>query len=540
MEALNLNGEWTLVHFPEGAYLAASPAELKALGLPSVSAYVPGNVELDLVRAGQLPEPFYGDQIRRLRPLETHEWWYIRNFQAPAAGKTPWRLVFEGLDTLATVWLNGACLGEANNMLVEQSFDATVALRPGAENELVVRIGSSLNAARRYEYDAVALSWERREEGLHIRKAAHMWGWDIMPRAVSAGIWRPVWLESVAETAIEQLYFYTIEVTPGQLEPELGEAEGGAPGAGTLRDAHALLGVRFQFRTPERNLDGFSLRFRGRCVSPETHEFEYEWPVEFVAGGCTIPVPGARLWWPKGSGEPVLYTVTTDLLYKGKVTATRTGRVGIRKLVVDRTELSGRPRMVEPSAAERVRLDTPPDPESHFIFYVNGEPVQVRGTNWVPLDAFHSRDAERLEAAMALVDDLGCNMVRCWGGNVYEAERFFDLCDEKGILVWQDFAFACCRYPQTAEFLERVQEEAERVVRRLRNHPALAIWCGDNEIDMAYLSEGLSPEHNRITRVVLPAVLHRLDPFRAFVPSSPYTPPAVFRQKDPWRATPEQ
>jgi beta-mannosidase len=164
----------------------------------------------------------------------------------------------------------------------------------------------------------------------------------------------------------------------------------------------------------------------------------------------------------------------------------------------------------------------------------------VRGTNWVPLDAFHSRDAGRLAEAMVLVDDLGCNMVRCWGGNVYESERFFDLCDEKGILVWQDFAFACCRYPQTAEFLERVRIEADSVVRRLRNHPALAIWCGDNEIDMAYLSEGLSPENNRITREVLPAVLHRLDPFRAYVPSSPYAPPAVFQQKDPWRATPEQ
>ncbi len=230
----------------------------------------------------------------------------------------------------------------------------------------------------------------------------------------------------------------------------------------------------------------------------------------------------------------------TDLLYKGKVVAARTDRVGIRKLVVERTELAGKPVMLEPSGAGRVRIDTAPDPQSHFIFSVNGVPIQVRGTNWVPLDAFHSRDAGRLEAAMALADDLGCNMIRCWGGNVYESERFFSLCDEKGILVWQDFAFACCRYPQTAAFLDRVRLEAEQVVRRLRNHPALAIWCGDNEIDMTYLSDGLSPESNRITREVLPGVLQRLDPFRAYVPSSPYAPPAVFQQADPWRATPEQ
>jgi beta-mannosidase len=158
----------------------------------------------------------------------------------------------------------------------------------------------------------------------------------------------------------------------------------------------------------------------------------------------------------------------------------------------------------------------------------------------VPLDAFHSRDAQRVTQAMALTDDLGCNMIRCWGGNVYESDPFFDLCDEKGILVWQDFAFACCRYPQEEAFLARVRAEAEAVVKRLRNHPALAIWCGDNEIDMAYLSEKISPEQNRLTREVIPQVLQRLDPFRGYVPSSPYAPPAVAEHPDPFRATPEQ
>ncbi len=529
MEIDSLNGDWQLVHFPEGEHRVASPEELRALRLPAIPARVPGNVELDLARAGALPEPFYAGNIRQLRPLETHEWWYSRIFYVPAgADKERWALVFEGLDTLATVWLNGICLGEADNMLVEHSFDATAALRPGEENELVVRIGSALNAARRRDYDAVSMSWERREEGLYIRKAPHVWGWDILPRAVSAGIWRPVRLEPVPDTAIEQLYFYTIAA-----EPE-----------SSMLESRAVIGVRFQFRTPRRDLDGFALRFHGECGN---HTFDYQWPVEFLAGGCTIPVPGAQLWWPKGyAGQspghdvPALYTVVTDLLYEGEVVATRTERIGIRRLAVERTELAGRPRMLEPAGDERARIDAPPDPQSHFLFTVNGLPIQVRGANWVPLDAFHSRDGERLEAVMALADDLGCNMIRCWGGNVYEPERFFSLCDEKGILVWQDFAFACCRYPQTDEFLDRVRREAEQVVRRLRNHPALAIWCGDNEIDMAYLSEGLSPEQNRITREVLPRVLHRLDPFRAYVPSSPYAPLAVFQSSDPWRATPEQ
>ncbi len=286
-KSVSLDGDWQLVHFPEGEQRVTSPEELRALNIPPIPARVPGNVELDLVRAGLLPEPFFADNIRGLRALETHEWWYQRSFFAPAAmEKMRWKLVFEGLDTQATVWLNGICLGEADNMLVEQSFDASAALRAGAENELVVRIGSALNAARRYDYDAQSMSWEHREEGLYIRKAPHCWGWDILPRAVSAGIWRPVFLQPVPDTAIEQLYFYTIQATPGQDVPE--------PYA---VPSHAVLGVRFQFRTPQRDLDGFALHFHGVCGD---HTFDYHWPAEFIAGGCAIPIPGARLWWPKG------------------------------------------------------------------------------------------------------------------------------------------------------------------------------------------------------------------------------------------------
>jgi beta-mannosidase len=131
-------------------------------------------------------------------------------------------------------------------------------------------------------------------------------------------------------------------------------------------------------------------------------------------------------------------------------------------------------------------------------------------------------------------------MIRCWGGNVYEEQRFFDLCDEKGIMVWQDFAFACCRYPQTEDFLAQVRAEVQAVAEKLRNHPSLAVWCGDNEIDMAYLADGLSPEHNRLTREAIPQVLHRCDPQRAYVPSSPYAPPAAARASDAWTRTPEQ
>lgn len=520
-QRVDLTGDWQLSYFPETAASVAAAADpfrdRAAADAPTVAAIVPGNVELDLQRAGVLPDPYYAANIRLLRRYESYEWWYTREFDLPpdAAGQS-WDLVCEGLDTLATVWVNGQEVGRAANMLISHRFDATSALRPG-RNRITVRLGSALNHARGYSYEAASSGAEGREEGLYIRKAPHVWGWDILPRAVSAGIWRPIYLEARQPDAIEQLYFWTIETHPGG----------------------ATIGARWQFRTAAADLDGFSLRFSGASCE---HTFAFEWPVEFLAGGCRIPAPGAQLWWPRGYGAAHLYTVTTQLCRAGKVLAERTDRIGIRTVVIDRTETAGQAWSPEAAASVIVRHDRPPDPASHFVIYVNGEPIMVKGTNWVPLDAFHSRDIERVDRAVALLDDIGCNMVRCWGGNAYESDRFFDLCDEQGILVWQDFAFACSRYPQTADFLDQARAEAEAVTVRLRNHACLAIWCGDNEIDGMYVNDGLSPEHNRISREVLPQVVHRMDPHRAFVPSSPYVPPVLTARPtaDIWTRTPEQ
>ncbi len=516
MHRISLDGDWQLAFAPENQFHLEGPDALDAAGMETIPARVPGNVELDLVRAGLLPEPFYADHIRQLRALEFNEWWYTRDITLPEVDRPDslgWDLIFAGLDTLATVWVNGVEVGQADNALIPHRFDVTGALRPGV-NRIVVRLGSSVNAARRFHYDASMMSWEHREEGLFVRKAPHVWGWDIMPRAVSASIWRSVWLETRPPTVIEQLYYWTVDAN----------SEG------------AVLGVRFQFRVDQPLLDGLSLRFDGQCGE---HCFAYEWPVEFVAGGCRVSVPGARLWWPRGYGDPNLYRITARLCRGDEVLAEHTDRVGIRMLALQRTETSGLP-VTSPPAGRDGRIDTLPDPDSHFYFTVNGEPIMIKGANWVPLDAFHSRDAERVDDVVALFDDLGCNMIRCWGGSVYEDQHFFDLCDEKGILVWQDFAFACCRYPQTEAFLTQVRQEVQVVVETLRNHASLALWCGDNEIDMTYLSDGLSPACNRLTREVIPQVLHRCDPYRPYVPSSPYVPPVLEGNPDTWTRTPEQ
>ena len=485
MKRIPLDGNWTLTHFEEGSRCISHPNELAATGLAAIPAHVPGTVELDLMQAGELPDIYHGDNIHQLRPLEFHEWWYRCTFRAPAvrAGQR-FDLLFNGLDCFATIWLNNAELGATANMLIPHRFDVTRHLRPDADNELVVRLRSAVNVARHRLPDACESHFVTNWELAAVRKAPHMAGWDIAPRLLSAGIWRSVVLETHEPTEIVDLFYSTQRI--------------GKSGA--------QLSIRYHFTTDARQLDGLALRLTGVCGD---HRFVEEFPVTFVSGRHAFEIPGAQLWWPRGYGEPARYAITCELLHNGQIAATRTDKIGLRTLTLDRTEVT------DASGGE-------------FRFDCNGTPILIKGSNWVPLDCLHARDAERYGAAIDLAVDLGCNMLRCWGGNVYEDHAFFEACDAAGILVWQDFALACAIYPQTPEFLETVRHEAETIVRKLRNHPSLAVWCGDNECDEAYgwAGDNLDPAHNRITREVLPQVVRRCDPGRPFVPSSPYRSPA--------------
>jgi beta-mannosidase len=495
MTRVDLCGTWELAHRLQPA---SGPAELHEAfcdGWETLTAQVPGNVELALVEAGKLPDPFVGKNILLLRPYEFHEWWYRRTFPAqPLRPGQRARLIFDGLDCFATVWLNGRKVGESDNALIEHAFEVTECLRAGGENTIVVRLASPIQAARNRRFEpsenAIMDEWE----AIGVRKPPHCYGWDIMPRVVSAGIWRPVWLEIVEPSHITSLYFATRHA----------------------KSDHAHLRVQWQFVTDRAELEGISLRFTGNCGDST---FTKTVEARFTAGATGIDIGNPKLWWPKGYGEPNLCTVTTELLMDGEVADARTDRVGLRTIELHRTETAGK--------------------EGDFRFIVNGVPILVKGSNWVPADAFHSRDAARYAQLLALADDVGCNMLRCWGGNVYEDHAFFDLCDEKGIMVWQDFAFACSRYPQSLDFLAKVRVEAESVIRKLRNHPSLAVWSGDNEVDFAYLGDGLDPANNRISREVLARATHRCDPYRPYVPTSPYFSPAAVASGD-WDLLPEQ
>ena len=485
---MNLNGIWQLWGFPQADSPIQTPRDL--VNHPSMPATVPGNVELDLVRSGLLPEDLYfGENMRALRTYEAHEWWYRREFvvTASTASQNP-ELVFGGVDCLATYWLDNVKLGESDNMFVEQRFSLAGLLTPGKTHALVIRLRSVvIEAMSRDCAPRQTRSWGvYTPEALRIRKPGHSYGWDIMPRAISAGLWRCVEIVEHSPNEFRDVYAYCLHATADK----------------------AILDIHYVLNTTPAHLIDAEIHVVGRCAESR---FETVRRIHRFAGLIEIEIENPMLWWPLGYGDANLYEVSIEFRQAGRLLASRTFNVGLRTVILDRSPQ--------------------PDQRPGFLFKINGVPILVKGSNWVPADAFHSRDAERIPRHLALFVESGCNLVRCWGGNVYEDSTFFDQCDKLGLMVWQDFAMACGLYPQDEDFAETIRREAVAVVRKLRSHASLVVWCGDNECDENAFSEKLDPGTNRLTREVIPRVLVDEDPYRPYICSSPYfTPEAVAKQ----------
>ncbi|MEA2547757.1 MAG: beta-mannosidase [Chloroflexota bacterium] len=489
--SIDLGGEWSFAL--SDRRLAEDPAtadDLRAAGLTVYPATVPGNLELDLLANGLIDEPFHGMNIVDLRRYERTWAYYVRSFEAAEMPGTTPHLVFEGVDCFADIFLNGQLVHRCDNMLIEQVASVAGSLRSGEPNDLCVVIEPALERARAagHPYPPGLNAEGSGYEGMYARKAPHMYGWDIMPRAVSAGLWRPVSLRYRPDERIDWAWLDT---------------------EGLSADRHeARLALHYRMTTvgdPGR----YELRVSG---SAGASVFERCERLLFDAGCLRFACADPRLWWPRGRGEQNLYSVKVELLEDGRRVDELTLIHGIRTVELDRTSV------------------TTETGDGEFCFRINGERTFLLGTNWVPLDAYHSRDIDRIPAVLDLVEEIGCNAIRCWGGNVYEHDTFFELCDQKGILVWQDFAMACAIYPQDADFQDRLRAEATQVVRRLRQHPSLVLWAGDNECDQKYLWGGRrrNPNTNVLTREVIPAVLRDEDPSRPYLPSSPYVDEVAF------------
>ena len=478
---ISLNGEWTLTCIP--------PKNDERLKPFSISAEVPGNVELDLVRAGIEPEPFFGENEYRYHKYEVCAWRFEKSIPVPDGfSEDRTRLIFDGLNCVADVFVNDTHVYHAENALIPHEMDVTGVIVPGRTNSFRVEIASAVLEARKKDFPVHIGANEGSDEYTVLRMPPHSFGWDIMPRFVSAGMWRGVWLETVGSDEITQTYYVTRSVSADR----------------------ATLLYKYRFASAEADLS----RFRVRVLLDEVPVVERE--TRFVSGEGEFAVANPRLWWPRGYGDANLYTVRMELIRDGAVVSAREERIGIRTV--------------------NVRHKMAPNDEGEFKIEVNGCPILAKGANWVPLDAMHSRDAARYERAIGLFAEASCNILRLWGGNVYEDHRFFDLCDENGILVWHDFSMACAVYPQTPEFQRVIYDEAVAVIRRMRNHACILLWAGDNEVDEGYSGRGYAPEsnaYNAVTRETLPRAVRENDPFRMFLPSSPYIADGVARYDVP-------
>ena len=457
-------------------------------GMREIPATVPGALETDLEAAGILPELFRGENILKVQDYENVHYCLSRTFdyrEDPAATDA---LVFEGLDCYAEVYLDARLLGRFDNMLIPHRIPLDGL--PGGKHELFVHFIPAAVAARRYDVEPYEGAQRTEFDSLHTRKAPHMYGWDIMPRAVSCGIWRHVYIERLPAAHVKDVYAYTVSAS----------------------EERARVRIVFNTDVGGANIHRFAVRFTGKCGdSVFTHE-EKLWHTGFA---FTRDIDHPKLWNPRNYGEPNLYTLSAELLMDGEVVDTCETKFGVRTVELIRTSTTDR------------------EGHGEFCFKINGKKVFAMGTNWVPVDAFHWRDEERLPAILPMLDDLGCNIVRCWGGNVYENDFFYDYCDAHGIMVWQDFAMACGVYPQDEEFLGAMREEVTAVVKRLRNHPSIILWAGDNECDCAYAwgGEDRDPNDNRITREIIPDVLRITDYSRPYLPSSPYIDEEAYRTR---------
>lgn len=477
---LSLNGSWRLAYAPhsqvQGKPYPTSKAEIAESGLPVIDGEVPGNFELDMCRQGLLDDPYYGLNVMKMQELECLHLWYFRSFSYEGGdGET--RLVFEGIDTFAEIYLNGRLIGKTNNMLIEHRLEPEGLLV--GENELVIHILPVMIEARDLPTEPGYAALPYNYGGLRVRKAPHMFGWDILPRILSGGLWRDVYLETIPSQRVEEAYVYTL----------------GLDGDGQ----ESQMALYYQMALTQDSTQRYAVRICGACHGSSFEAGQKLWA---PCGTLSFTVPNSRLWWVKGRGEPCLYDAAVQLLLDGRVIDEKPVRFGIRT-----TELLRRPQSGKD--------------DGEFCLLLNHEKIFINGTNWVAADAFHSRDKERIPRIMGLVDEIGVNMLRCWGGNVYEDHQFFDACDEMGILVWQDFAMACAVYPQDDAFCGALREEVRSVVRKLRQHPSLFLWAGDNECDVTGMVRR-DPNANILTRRVIPDVLRAEDPTRPYLPSSPY------------------
>jgi beta-mannosidase len=470
MREQNLGGKWQFRQAGTSPWLAAS---------------VPGGVHTDLLSLGRIPDPFFGDNELKVQWVAENDWEYRKAFRAGPHLRAEDKvfLVCDGLDTLAEASLNGKRLGKADNQFRSWRWDVTGILAEG-ENELTVLFRSPLAFIRARQADRPLQGGGDIPGGPYLRKSPYHWGWDWGPKLPAIGIWKDIRLEGFSTARLADVH---------------------------VRQQHAENAARITVRGSVETYSEKPLSLRAVLREPGGTRRETSVPVSCGTGEALLDVVHPRLWWPSGMGAQDLYRLEVTLEADGETLDRRSFQLGLRTIELRR----------EPDAWGE-----------SFAFAVNGVPLFAKGADWIPADSFTPRVSDaHMQALLRSAVDANMNMLRVWGGGTYGEERFYDLCDRLGILVWQDFIFACGIYPDDDSFAENVRLEAAENVRRLRHRASLALWCGNNEMEQGWCdwkwnkpddpdNQRLKAGYDRMFHHLIPAVIASEDPDRPYWPSS--------------------
>ena len=470
-------------------------------------AEVPGCVHTDLIKNNKIPQPFYRNNEKQLQWIDKNDWIYQCTFQLDSLQLKYNKILlnFKGLDTYARVKLNNQVILESDNMFRSYEKDVSNQLISG-DNILEIVFTSpitvGLQKLQDLGYGLPAVNDQSEVGGLDdkkvsvfTRKAPYQFGWDWGPRFVTSGIWRPIELVFIDKALIKDVYYKQSLINTEEAVID------------AVFEIDAFVGGKYQldvYRDEETNILAST-------------SVDLQSGINSITVPFTIPEP--ELWWPNGMGNQYRYKFKARLSTENVIIDTLSQKIGLRSVELIR----------EPDS-----LGT------GFYFRVNGRKIFAKGANYIPNDNFLNRvTVEKYQDIVQSAAESNMNMLRVWGGGIYENDIFYDLCDKYGILVWQDFMFACSMYPGDNAFLENVKQEAIENVIRLRNHSSIVLWCGNNEIDAAWCEGDMNcgwnwkqqytPKqrktiwHNYDTlfHKILPDVIENYDQTRAYWPSSP-------------------
>jgi beta-mannosidase len=484
--SMSLSGSWNF----NSCAVPGKPKDKENSAAQDVwmQATVPGSVFQNLAEAGRITTTDINANPENYKWVSECGWIYRKNFDMPEnwTGCDRIDLVFDGLDTVAEISLNEKRLGNVNNMFMPFRFDITKILKPH-DNCLTVRFSPAgeYGKKEKEKYGNNSLFAPR----AFVRKAQYQFAWDWCPPLEGCGIWQPVRIEGIKKGRIDNLHIRTIDIRQKRANIEI-TAE--------------LDSVAKEAFVCEMKLS------RGEQVIEKKILFK---PGE-DRKTISIRVENPELWYPRGYGKQNFYQLHTNLINNGETVHQRGETFGIRT----------------------VKLNRKSDRYGEcFEFEVNGQPVYIRGANWVPASMFPGSVADSdYKAMLTIAADSNLNMLRVWGGGYYESDIFYRLCDQLGIMVWQDFMFACAYYPDSIGFRRLVEAEAKSAIKKLRNYACLSLWCGNNEIDWIHHNRwfGRSKKfHGKaIYHRILPRLVAEMDAERNYIPS---TPVASAQSKDP-------